>query len=234
MGADTDTHVNADSSALSQAYAACSLEVTFYEVHGKKCYDLLDNRKVCKLLADESEVMHLRGAKSLHFQARGAGVTVPASASASASANVEPESRGVAAFRADLMETKLAAALALRSAELTERNPVSSRSHAVCEIMVTFAGAGVGAGAGAGTTGRLRLVDLAGSERNYETLKMTAKQHQESGMCVHAYVCVYLFLTLTLTLTHTLSLSPPSRHQYCSNGSQRLLQSFISADAGSW
>ena len=175
-GSDTGTAATATAASeaeekrrqLRQAYAGCSLEVTFYEVHGKQCYDLLNGRKVCKLLADGSDVMHLRGAKALHFEA----------------APVGQESDAVSSFRADLMKTQLAQALQLRSAEVTERNPVSSRSHAVCEIRITFADAAATAIEAADNesgSGRIRLVDLAGSERNYETLQMTAKQHLESA-----------------------------------------------------
>ena len=58
-------------------------------------------------------------------------------------------------------------ALQLRSVEVTERNPISSRSHAVFTLKFG--------------NSKLTLVDLAGSERNYETVKMTPKQHRESG-----------------------------------------------------
>lgn len=93
-------------------------------------------------------------------------------------------------------------ALRLRSSEVTERNPISSRSHAVCVIKL-LSSSGVEAQApttSSSTTtfdtddtdgnkktntshylGRLTLVDLAGSERNYETTKMTAAQHRESA-----------------------------------------------------
>ena len=74
----------------------------------------------------------------------------------------------------------LQGALSLRQVEVTERNPVSSRSHAVCELRVLRRGGGESAGAAAGG-GVLRFVDLAGSERNYETHAMTAQQHRDSA-----------------------------------------------------
>eukprot|EP00605_Chrysophyceae_sp_TOSAG23-4_P000922 GSChrysophyteH1.ASY1.ANO1.1021.1 assembled CDS len=142
--------------------------VVFYEVHGKKCYDLLNDRKVCKLLADGSDTMHLRGAKKTKFQSA-----------------TETDSKEIANFKADLMIQRLADALKLRSAEVTERNPVSSRSHAVCEISIEFAASNLHSSPEAheqsSRTGLLRIVDLAGSERNYETLQMSAKQHLESA-----------------------------------------------------
>ena len=132
--------------AQDSSYKGCSIRVTFYEVMGKKIFDLLNDRKVCKLLADENEVMHLRGAEFKVFQ------------------NGEK--------KADEMMLELIAALQLRQSEVTERNPVSSRSHAVCTLTVQFPSGGEGV---------LRLVDLAGSERNYETLKMTAADHAVSA-----------------------------------------------------
>lgn len=115
-----------------------NISVTFFEIHGKKCYDLLQQRKEVALRADASEQVHVRGALT---------------------ATVTP------AVSSDL-ETILEDALRLRKAEATERNPVSSRSHAVCVLDIE----------GHGT---IRFVDLAGSERNYETHHMSAKQHRD-------------------------------------------------------
>jgi len=84
----------------------------------------------------------------------------------------------------ELMEL-LRGAMALRSVQVTERNPISSRSHAFAELRVLS------------RSGRITLVDLAGSERNYETQNMTAAQHKESASintalmalkdCFHAF-----------------------------------------------
>jgi len=114
------------------------VSVTFFEIHGKKCYDLLQQRKEVALRADECEQVHVRGATTCCI--------TPTS-------TVD-------------METVLAEALLLRRSEATQRNPVSSRSHAVCILGVE----------GSGT---LRFVDLAGSERNYETHHMSARQHRD-------------------------------------------------------
>ena len=84
-----------------------SLRLTFYEVHGKKCYDLLRNRAIVHLRSDQNETMHIRGARRVEI----IGLH-------------DPE---------QLMHV-LKDALALRSSEVTERNPISSRSHAVCTI----------------------------------------------------------------------------------------------------
>ncbi|KAJ1628207.1 P-loop containing nucleoside triphosphate hydrolase protein, partial [Pavlovales sp. CCMP2436] len=104
-------------------------KLTFFEVGGKElaggsANDLLNARAPVKLCCDAEGATHVLGA------------TVRAVANG-----------------AELLDT-MARGLALRSTEQTERNPLSSRSHAVC--VVRFTGSGK----------VLRLVDLAGSERN--------------------------------------------------------------------
>lgn len=138
-------------------------EVSFFEIHGKKCYDLLSNRRVIHLRSDASDNVHVRGAKTL--------------SSALLSTN-------------DLFE-EIQRAMDLRSSEVTERNPISSRSHAICTIKLSGGG-----------RGKLMLVDLAGSERNFDTLQMSANQHRESADinssllalkdCFRAYQAMFL------------------------------------------
>ena len=124
-------------SYLCEKLADAALSLTFYEIFGKKAFDLLCDRKGVFLRADENDVMHVRGALALKLPG--------------------PD-----------LNTLLAAAMALRSSQATERNPLSSRSHAVCTLLLANGGS-------------LRLVDLAGSERNYETVKMSAAQHRDSA-----------------------------------------------------
>jgi hypothetical protein len=121
------------------------VEVLFFEVHGKKCYDLLADRAIVHLRSDQDGRVHVRGAKRLRLlpptpegsSEEGEGVKNTASedkkgkrpqGSAQGSA-VSPRADGAAR----LMEV-LRGALALRMTEATERNPISSRSHAVCEL----------------------------------------------------------------------------------------------------
>lgn len=160
------------------------IRITFYEVHGKKCYDLLSNRTVVHLRSDAQDNVHVRGARTIELLP----LTKPT----------------------ELIEV-LKEALSLRSSKVTERNPISSRSHAVCTIEIFgtteeslpvpappatkdrslgayLASAGHHAGPhGASLAparpvlGKISLVDLAGSERNYETMQMTAAQHKESA-----------------------------------------------------
>lgn len=52
---------------LSSALRSASIELTFFEIHGKKCYDLLSRRKVVHLRCDENDELHVRGAVSKHL-----------------------------------------------------------------------------------------------------------------------------------------------------------------------
>jgi len=123
------------------------IELICYEIYGKKCFDLLNNRNSVRLRADENEIVHPRGVKVVHFP------------------TVE---------RDDLVRVMMDA-IYLRSSKVTERNPLSSRSHAILSIRIarhTSNGK---------QFSKLNLVDLAGSERNYETSSMTAAEHRESA-----------------------------------------------------
>jgi hypothetical protein len=153
-----------------------SIRITFYEVHGKKCYDLLSNRNLVHLRSDAHENMHVRGARTIELT---------------------PLSRPQ-----ELVDV-LHEALSLRSSKVTERNPISSRSHAVCTIELLgpapaqpvdrslgahlaaarsdSTSTTAAASAASAVAGKITLVDLAGSERNYETTQMTAAQHKESA-----------------------------------------------------
>jgi kinesin family protein 2/24 len=128
-----------------------TIELIFYEVHGQKCYDLLQNRRVVHLRFDENENLHVRGARTITL-------TAPTSS--------------------DELRAVLKEAITLRSSLVTERNPISSRSHAVCQIDIIHRTSTTTATLEAG---RITLVDLAGSERNYETLQMSAALHRESA-----------------------------------------------------
>jgi kinesin family protein 2/24 len=155
---------------LSNRLIGKTVSIIFYEIHGKKCYDLLSNRKVIKLLSDEHEEVHVRGAKKVTLLIN---------------------------KYEDILNI-LKEALLLRSSEVTERNPISSRSHAVCtiqlinsnlnsdiEISCNSSSSSISNSSDINSElllgGKITLVDLAGSERNYETTKMTAAMHRESA-----------------------------------------------------
>ena len=128
------------------------VEVSFYEVKAKNCYDLLAERKRIRLLAGPDGRMHVRGARV---------VEVEASALAPA---------GSVSLR---LEELLRGAMELRSTLTTERNTNSSRSHAVLQLKLDYGDGG--------EASQITLVDLAGSERKYETTTMSAAQHRESA-----------------------------------------------------
>ena len=98
----------------NQCSTAAHVYIQFYEIHGKKCYDLMNERKVVKILSDEEERVHARGAKTVAFALRGSS---------------ETEADCLARFR-----KALAAALKMRSTRATQRNDLSSRSHSIFTI----------------------------------------------------------------------------------------------------
>lgn len=86
--------------------AGSSVSVDFFEIYGKKCLDLLANRKEVHLRSDEEGRVHLCGQRIVSL-AGGEGL-------------------------AEAIEV----AMSLRAAEETERNSASSRSHAICTLRV--------------------------------------------------------------------------------------------------
>lgn len=80
------------------------LEVEFFEIHGRRCLDLLAERKEVHLRTDGEGRVRVRGNKCTRL----------------------PSGEGLEALLDD--------ALRLRASEETERNAASSRSHAVCVL----------------------------------------------------------------------------------------------------
>ena len=71
-------------------------------------------------------------------------------------------------------------ALEARTQLITERNPVSSRTHAVCQIRLLPANPSATVPQYSHVR-MLTLVDLAGSERKYETMHMSVQEHKRSA-----------------------------------------------------
>ena len=88
-----------------------SLSMSCLELIGKKAYDLLNARAPCRLLSDGHGKVHIRGARIQHFQGTDAG-------------------------NADLILDTVRTAIKMRSFVATERNPRSSRSHAVFQFTI--------------------------------------------------------------------------------------------------
>jgi hypothetical protein len=150
-------------------------KLTFVELRGKQCRDLLSLRSEEELLSlrtDAQGEVKVCGAREIFF---------------------DP----LQSVRS--LEELFDQAMRRRKAEVTERNSQSSRSHAILTIdFLDNYGDNVHNTGGRscslkdflsnqkspssnGTYGRLRIVDLAGSERNYETTVMTAAMHKESA-----------------------------------------------------
>ena len=91
-----------------------SVYVQFYEIHGKKCYDLMDERKNLRVLSDSKERVWARGAKTMGFVLRLEGEGIEGAV--------------------ERWRKALAGPLKLRSTQATQRNDVSSRSHSIFTI----------------------------------------------------------------------------------------------------
>ena len=46
---------------ISSRFVGLSIAITFFEIHGKKCYDLLNHRKQLQVLSDDKEDVHIKG-----------------------------------------------------------------------------------------------------------------------------------------------------------------------------
>lgn len=104
--------------APSEGPSEVVLEV--FELREKKAYDLLNERKVVRLVADKDEHIHVLGGVRLH-----------------------------AKTSEQLLEA-LTKAHKLRSVAATERNAQSSRSHCVCRLRIVAGAASDNAGVGGG------------------------------------------------------------------------------------
>ena len=131
--------------AAERLLKSSSVDVSFLEIAGESCCDLLKDRETVKLLADSS------------------GTIQPVGLSKNQCASL------------DDFDLRTKNANKLRATAATERNSVSSRSHAVCQLKIKGGG-------------RLRLVDLAGSERlkagaeNYSDERLREAQEINSSL----------------------------------------------------
>ena len=117
------------------------LTLRFYENHGDRFFDLL---------AERAEMPQLRE---------------------DAAGTVHVVASEVVVSTVDEALAALQRGSAMRSTRATEGNPGSSRSHAVCELVIPSSG------------GRLRVVDLAGSERREDVV-----DHSEEAMAETAKI----------------------------------------------
>ena len=130
--------------AAERLLKSSTVDVSFLEIAGESCCDLLEDRSSVKLLADSS------------------GTIQPVGLSKNQCTSI------------DDFDLRTKNANKLRATAATERNSVSSRSHAVCQLKAG--------------SGRLRLVDLAGSERlkagaeNYSDERLREAQEINSSL----------------------------------------------------
>jgi hypothetical protein len=141
--------LNAAMDYVVESLVGKPIQASFIELHGKQGYDLLADRKVVQIRCDEHDKVHIRGCEY-----------------------ITTDHTRISSV--DLMK-RLRAGLELRSSEYTERNPISSRSHAICIITLLDGHGNDDSGSS------IMLVDLAGSERNDDTTNMTRAQHRESA-----------------------------------------------------
>ena len=117
--------------------------VSFFEIYRGNLYDLLNNKNKVEILDDKNGKVHIYG---LYNQI---------------------------AESPEIMHHIIDSANAIRTTHNTVTNETSSRSHAICNIVVKLKGSEE-------EYGKLSLVDLAGSERAQET-KCNDKERRAEG-----------------------------------------------------
>lgn len=121
-----------------------SIMVSFFELYGGFVQDLLNDRNRLKVLEDGKGEIQVTGL-------------------------LEKEVAGPDQF-SSIVDTGNSA----RTTHMTEKNDTSSRSHAICQIMLRDKSSGK-------LRGKLSLVDLAGSERGTDTKTHNAQRRAESS-----------------------------------------------------
>lgn len=143
--ADNDTNTNLDTNTQNDTVQTnFQVTVSFFEIYGVRIQDLLNNRKQLKILEDGKGEVVVSGLEE--FEADTADSLL------------------------DLMEQ----GNELRTTHATEANDTSSRSHAICQIMLRDRTTG-------SLRGKLSLVDLAGSERGADTKSHNRQRRTESS-----------------------------------------------------
>lgn len=116
--------------------------ISFYEIYGGRCFDLLNHRAKLCILEDGSGNIQVQGLKEM-----------PAP-------SVEELHQLIEYGNSE------------RTTRCTTSNDESSRSHAVCQLVVTESGR---------LLGKLRLVDLAGSERAQDCMSNNRQRRIEGA-----------------------------------------------------
>lgn len=134
---------------LYEGKCGCSIDnttvtVAFFEIYGGYIQDLLNHRNRLKILEDGQGEIVVTGLQE--FEAHNAS---------------------------HLLEM-VAAGNDIRTTHATEANDTSSRSHAICQILLRDKATGT-------LSGKMSLVDLAGSERGTDTNQHNSQRRTESA-----------------------------------------------------
>lgn len=109
-----------------------SFYISFFEIYGGRLYDLLNNKNKLSVLEDKNQKVQIFGLEEIEV------------------------------FSPDEMRNVIELANGIRTTHNTVTNETSSRSHAICNLVIKEKGSEE-------AYGKLTLVDLAGSERAQET-----------------------------------------------------------------
>lgn len=131
---------------------AVSVGVSYFEIAGKSCFDLLQRGRVELRLKELFEEQGEQLTTQMEVELMGAN---------------EPTVSTAAELKSVIEEGK-----SRRQTSSTQCNASSSRSHAVLRLTVTLAN---------GSKGRLTLVDCAGSERKEDNVKHNEQQRKETA-----------------------------------------------------
>ena len=118
--------------------------ISFFEIYGGRLYDLLNNKNKLQVLDDKKGNVHIYGLINQ------------------------------LAETPDMMHRIIDAANAIRTTHNTVTNETSSRSHAICNIVIKLKNSDE-------EYGKLSLVDLAGSERAQETQSNNRQRRAEGA-----------------------------------------------------
>mmetsp|Transcript_8811 Transcript_8811/g.17995 ORF Transcript_8811/g.17995 Transcript_8811/m.17995 type:complete len:542 (-) Transcript_8811:1595-3220(-) len=140
---------NSDADALAPGRSCCNLDntavyVTFFEIYGGRIQDLLNDRKRLKVLEDGKGEVQITGLE-------------------------EYEAVDSAQFL-----SLIDAGNDKRTTHATEANDTSSRSHAICQVLLRDKKT-------SRLRGKMSLVDLAGSERGTDTKSHNRQRRTESS-----------------------------------------------------
>ena len=147
----TYTMKGIESSAIDALYSLSKkmnknfeIYISFFEIYGGRLFDLLNNRNILQVLDDKNGKVQIYGLAQILSES--------------------PEQ----------MHTIIDSANALRTTHNTVTNETSSRSHAICNIVVKLKDCDE-------EYGKLSLVDLAGSERAQETQSNNRQRRAEGA-----------------------------------------------------